>query len=161
MKTYPFRLTLLIALALAFMGCARAGEGKVKTLDDKQMASIEGGFCLYWKCQDGTGTGSCQPINNDTVDLCAKVKCSLNIDMEGNTEVLQCQINNEAVTCSQAGTYIQCVRSKIPTICVSDLNSTDCGELVQTYCFPDIKHRRCLCDSGTDTTPCDWTSCLN
>jgi len=143
------------------VGSVHAGGNKVEVLDDKQLGAIEGGYCLFWKCEGSPGTGSCQPIPDTTLDLCKSVTCKLSIDMEGNTEVLQCQISGASVTCSTASTYVQCVRSKNPTFCIKDENSANCGDLVQTYCFPDIKHRKCFCDSGTDGTACDWTSCLN
>jgi len=161
MKTYLRRFTLGVALVFLSAGSVNAGGTKAEVLSDRQLGSIEGGYCFFWKCEGEPGTGECQPIADDTTDLCKTVTCKLEVDMEGNTEVLQCQISGETLTCSQSSTYIQCVRASNPAICIRDFNAQGCGDLVQTYCFPDIKHRKCVCDSGTDGTPCDWTSCLN
>jgi hypothetical protein len=150
-------------IALAFLSAVsvHAAGSKVEILGDKQLGSIEGGYCLFWRCEGTPGTANCQPVKDDTIDLCKTVTCKLVIDMEGNTEVLQCELNGETETCSEASTYVQCIRSRQPTLCIRSSQEQTCGDLVMTYCFPDIKHRQCFCDSGTDGTPCDWTSCVN
>jgi len=161
MKRYLYTIIMGLALALLSAGRAHAAGNKAEILNDKQLGSIEGGYCLFWKCEGGAGSGACQPIKNDTIDLCKTVTCKLVVDMEGNTEVLQCQMTGGNVTCSEASTYVQCIRSKQPTLCIRNFEAKGCGVLVQTYCFPDVKHRQCVCGSSSDTTPCDWTSCVN
>ena len=160
MKNDLCRFILALALASLSTGLGHAAVNKVEIVGDKQLGSIEGGYCLFWKCEGSPGSGACQPVKDDTVDLCKTVTCKLVIDMEGDTEVLQCELSGETVTCSEASTYVQCIRSREPTLCIRNSGATSCGDMVMTYCFPDIKHRKCFCDSGTDGTPCDWTSCV-
>ena len=155
---YRFILGLVLASLSALSG--HAAGNKLEVLSDRQLGSIEGGYCLFWKCEGGPGTAPCQPVKDDTIDLCKTVSCKLVIDMEGNTEVLECELSGETETCSEASTYVQCIRSREPTLCVRSQEDRGCGDLVMTYCFPDIKHRKCFCDSGTDGTACDWTSCV-
>jgi len=161
MKNHLVGIILGAAAAFLFAARAYATETKPQILSDQQLGAIEGGYCLFWKCEGPPGTAPCQPIKNDTVDLCKTVTCRLAIDMEGNTEILQCGITGATVTCTEDSTYVQCVRARQPNLCVRDVEDTGCGLLVRSYCFPDIKHRTCFCDSGSDTTPCDWTSCVH
>jgi hypothetical protein len=160
MKTHLQCLVLLYALACAFTGPARAAGTTVEILDDTKLASIRGGYCNFWKCEGPPGDGDCQTIPDDTPDLCATVTCKLDLGSANGTDVVDCEITHEAVTCSEEETYIRCIPATHPNICVPKLDSGVCGLQVETYCVADIKHRRCVCISGTDEDPCEWQNCL-
>ncbi len=160
MTTHLRNFMALVIFAYLFLSSAHAGN-KAEILGDSKLASIRGGYCLFFKCQGPPGNGECQPIGNDAYDLCQHISCSFTDEMEGNTEVLECQVKGESPkTCSEATTYIQCVRASSPSICVPDNNSTVCGTLTNTYCFPDVRDRQCFCDTGGGALPCDWVSCV-
>lgn len=160
MKTYPPILIVAFVLAAGSTGHA-AAPNAVEVLSDGKMAGIEGGICPYFRCEGGDGDGTCQPIGDDAVDLCAHMTCRLELDSANGTDIVECKVQgDEPVTCTQVATYVRCIQSAYPSVCFPDPGSEVCGEKTDSYCFPDVKNRRCYCDTGTGDTPCDWNSCL-
>ena len=148
----------LVILAYFSLSSAHAGN-KVEILRDSKLASIEGGYCMFWKCAGPPGNGSCQPIVNDAYHLCQNVSCTLSEGVEGNTQVIECKMKGAHETCSNVATYIECIRSHMPDLCLPDTTNAPCGNETDTYCFADVKSRQCYCDAGTGDKACDWVSC--
>jgi hypothetical protein len=159
MKKHMRNIIVAIVLGVLSLNGAHGASNQVERLNDSQLAAVRGGYCFFFKCADGPD-GDCQPIEDDAKTLCMEVTCRLELDSADGVDIVECKTSNGVTTCSENDTYIQCVRSKFPTVCYPDSNSDICGYQVDAGCFPDLQNRVCYCDTYSGGGPCDWQSCL-
>jgi len=158
MKMNLRTLVILMAVASLSVGLARAGESKVKTLSDSQLAAIQGGFCPFEICESAPGTGVCQPIPDTQPALCKTIICRYQQYSVGPVDVFGCQFVAKS-TCSQVNTYTQCILEFKFSIC-SYGDVPVCGDNVVPLCHVNPRNRGCFCAINDTETPCDWTSCV-
>jgi hypothetical protein len=150
----------LITVAVLFgvsLAKTHATEPKVQILTDREMASVEGGLCIFSQCQPGLPTGKCQPVPADYKDLCLPTTCSVELDQIGNTVVFACVLKGE-YTCTGGGAYRECIPA-IVDVCLSSPTNV-CGSLVLPFCKADLAEKTCICGVNYTQTPCDWTNCI-
>jgi bacteriocin-like protein len=140
-------------------GHARAASVKVESLTDKELASVEGGFCLIETCQTGKPTGKCQTHPPTFQGLCLPKTCSylpIEVPLVGEVEV--CTLRGQ-YTCTDPGGYRACITGSLLDVCLySSINV--CGTIAEPFCSESLKDHTCTCSVNYTETSCDWTNCI-
>jgi hypothetical protein len=156
MKIQHHVIALALTLAALFQGPLHAANKRPVIVDDRSLAALTGGFCIFDICES-TPTGVCQVIPATTKALCATVTCKFTSDMVGNTDAFGCIFAGKT-TCSNNNNYHQCTTVNYLHYC-STSNSSTCGDNVEPLCNINIEDRACVCSIKDDGTSCDWTDC--
>jgi hypothetical protein len=152
-------LILLSVMTYLCLGWAHAGGPTSQILSEREMASAEGGFCTFSKCQTGVPTGKCQPHPPTMLGLCPRGTCRFvvrEIPLVGEIDL--CILFGH-YTCTGQGGYRKCIAGSIGDVCWnSDINV--CGTITQPACTENIQNKTCNCSIDPTNDPCDWTNCL-
>jgi hypothetical protein len=153
MRTSLVYLAMVLTLTVA---SAHAGMPKTEILNDKQMAAIEGGFCLIETCETGVPTGNCQWLPANQAGVCPKGTCRF-VMSDTIPPVEGCTLFGH-YTCTGGG-YRKCVTGRLWDICTySSINV--CGNIYEPFCTENIANHTCICGSLQTNDPCDWTNCV-
>jgi hypothetical protein len=146
-------LSMILCLPLAH---AHVAGKKVEVLTDRQMASVEGGFCLIEKCETGAPSGNFQTFPPTFAGLCLPRTCLFEEFPSALGMVKVCRLAGQ-YTCTGGG-YRKCITGKLWDLCwYSSINV--CGTNVEPFCAEDPREGTCLCGVRDTAEACDWTNC--
>jgi len=155
MRTSLVYLAMVLTLTFASV---HAGIPKTEILNDKQMAAIEGGFCLIETCETGVPSGNCQTLPPTFAGVCPKGTCRFVVVETAAGELETCNLIGH-YTCTAPVGYRQCITGRLWDICTySSVNV--CGDIFEPFCTEDIKEHTCTCGARLTGDPCDWTNCV-
>lgn len=147
----------LLIMAMLYTGVAYADGNKPVVLSDHELAGVKGGFCILEICESGPGTGICQPVAPTHAAICGVSKCFYQEKYEYGVLEYGCIIAGK-YTCTEPGTYRQCVLAFKLSTCSNGPNPLKCGVIVEPTCH--WTGRECICDAEVLATPYDWTDCI-
>jgi hypothetical protein len=140
------------------LGSAHAAGSKPQVLSDREMAAIEGGFCLFKKCETGAPSGRCQPLAPTYQALCQHGTCLWVLEPTGMGPFAVCKLLGMS-TCTRKANYRSCIQGSANTVCWPS-NAIICGSSIDPICQENLQDKTCECSVHPTSAPCDWTDCL-